>query len=441
MAQEETKTDYMTIICMLIGFVMLIYIGLLALFMFYPPAFKSLIADPMFLYEKFRKEEVLYSDPYRDILWATNPDKPKGVTVNTEAAYQGATLFESTHFKGAQLIDMAGNVIHSWKLPYEKACVEEAENGIPEHMYFWGRAHLSKEGQLFGIYDCYTSSHLVKLDHDGTELWRYSDHPHHDVEETEDGFVYTFSTHSNMDPNPAMPQITEPYMDEFVVKLDANGQEVQRISIFKAFEGSPAEHMLTQMIHDPTGGRLNAGDMLHPNSIEIIPEALEELYPFYKQGHLMLSFRNNGLLAILDPESEKITYAAYGPWRAQHDPRFWEDGSVIMYDNEGWLGEGGASRVIQFDPQSMFIFWQYTGTEQKPLYSAFNSSVDPLPNGNILITESAGGRLLEVNQAGEIVWEFYNPYREMYEGAEMMPSVFRGRRYSGDKLSFVGARQ
>ena len=101
MAQEETKTDYMTIICMLIGFVMLIYIGLLALFMFYPPAFKSLIADPMFLYEKFRKEEVLYSDPYRDILWATNPDKPKGVTVNTEQAYQGATLFESTHFKGA----------------------------------------------------------------------------------------------------------------------------------------------------------------------------------------------------------------------------------------------------------------------------------------------------------------------------------------------------
>ena len=53
MAQEETKTDYMTIICMLIGFVMLIYIGLLALFMFYPPAFKSLVADPMFLYEKF----------------------------------------------------------------------------------------------------------------------------------------------------------------------------------------------------------------------------------------------------------------------------------------------------------------------------------------------------------------------------------------------------
>lgn len=441
MAQEETKTDYMTIICMLIGFVMLIYIGLLALFMFYPPAFKSLVADPMFLYEKFRKEQILYSDPYRDILWTPDTEKPKGVTVNTAQAFDGATLYESTHFKGAQLIDMDGNVIHSWHLPYDNACAEEAEKGLPEHIYFWGRAHLSTQGQLLGIYDCYTSSHLVKLDHYGTELWRYSDHPHHDVEETEDGFIYTFSTQSQLEPNPAMPQITEPYMDEFVVKLDAQGQEVKRISIYDAFQDSPAAHVLAQLIHDPTGGVLNAGDMLHPNSIEIIPAGLEQEYPFMKEGHLLLSFRNNGLLAILNPDTAKMTYAVYGPWRAQHDPRFWEDGSVIMYDNEGWLGEGGASRVIQFDLQSMFIFWQYTGSKDKPLYSPFNSSVDPLPNGNILITESAGGRLVEVSPSGDIVWEFYNPHREMYEGKEMMPSVFRGRRYSGDKLSFVGARQ
>ena len=34
-----------------------------------------------------------------------------------------------------------------------------------------------------------------------------------------------------------------------------------------------------------------------------------------------------------------------------------------------------------------------------------------LANGNTLITESEGGRLLEVTRDGEIVWEFINPVR------------------------------
>jgi hypothetical protein len=34
-----------------------------------------------------------------------------------------------------------------------------------------------------------------------------------------------------------------------------------------------------------------------------------------------------------------------------------------------------------------------------------------LPNGNTLITESDGGRLVEVTPKGEIAWEFLNPVR------------------------------
>jgi archaeosine-15-forming tRNA-guanine transglycosylase len=34
-----------------------------------------------------------------------------------------------------------------------------------------------------------------------------------------------------------------------------------------------------------------------------------------------------------------------------------------------------------------------------------------LTNGNTLITESEGGRILEIAPDGEIVWEFINPVR------------------------------
>ena len=34
-----------------------------------------------------------------------------------------------------------------------------------------------------------------------------------------------------------------------------------------------------------------------------------------------------------------------------------------------------------------------------------------LENGNTLITESDGGRAVEVTPSGETIWEFYNPHR------------------------------
>jgi hypothetical protein len=50
-----------------------------------------------------------------------------------------------------------------------------------------------------------------------------------------------------------------------------------------------------------------------------------------------------------------------------------------------------------------------------------------LPNGNVLITESDGGRLFEVTRAGEIVWNFVNPTRGGANG-EMIAIATWGQR-------------
>ena len=57
------------------------------------------------------------------------------------------------------------------------------------------------------------------------------------------------------------------------------------------------------------------------------------------------------------------------------------------------------------------IAWRYEGTEERPFWSNVRGSQERLPNGNTLITESEGGRLLEVTSDGEIVWEYVNPIR------------------------------
>ena len=84
---------------------------------------------------------------------------------------------------------------------------------------------------------------------------------------------------------------------------------------------------------------------------------------------------------------------------------------MLLFDNYGHYGEGGISRVIEFDPQTGGIGWQYTGSAQRPFYSGVRSAQERLANGNTLITESEGGRLFEVTPEGEIVWEYINPAR------------------------------
>jgi arylsulfotransferase ASST len=54
--------------------------------------------------------------------------------------------------------------------------------------------------------------------------------------------------------------------------------------------------------------------------------------------------------------------------------------------------------------------WSYSHPED--FYSSFISGAQRLPNGNTLICQGAQGRVFEVTGAGEIVWEYWNPYGE-----------------------------
>src|SRR6059036_3002382 len=66
-------------------------------------------------------------------------------------------------------------------------------------------------------------------------------------------------------------------------------------------------------------------------------------------------------------------------------------------------------------------------------------SIQRLPNGNTLITESSFGRLFEVTREGEIVWEYVSPFfgKPLFGGREGSESnqVFRAYRYSDEEIA------
>jgi hypothetical protein len=82
------------------------------------------------------------------------------------------------------------------------------------------------------------------------------------------------------------------------------------------------------------------------------------------------------------------------------------------------------SRVIEFNPVTLDIVWQYAQTKatadhnddgdisgnDRLFYSFFISGAQRLKNGNTLITEGATGRIFEVTPNNEVVWEYINPF-------------------------------
>ena len=108
-------------------------------------------------------------------------------------------------------------------------------------------------------------------------------------------------------------------------------------------------------------------------------------------------------------------------------------GDVLVFDNQGAagfppaaLGHFVGSRVLQIDPIRHEIVWQYTGADSQrdvwTFHSSFISSARRLPNGNTLICEGMTGRLFQVTPAGNIVWEYVNPYfaRAIVGGREIL---------------------
>ena len=76
-----------------------------------------------------------------------------------------------------------------------------------------------------------------------------------------------------------------------------------------------------------------------------------------------------------------------------------------------------------------FIEYKNENSGLENFYSGYTSGAKVLPNGNILLTEGDDSRLVELNPAGDKVWE-YNVPSSGY--------MFRGEKYGTDFPGFDG---
>ncbi|MGH6946875.1 MAG: arylsulfotransferase family protein [Kiloniellales bacterium] len=379
-------------------------------------------------------KETDYDDPLKTDLWKKARRPEIGVTLyRRDRAVNGYTLYTSGTGPHARLIAMDGTVVQEWVKPYSEIWTEAAavDDPQPDNLLYMRKGHVFRNGDLLAIYEAVGDTPwgygMVKLDRESDVLWSYLEHTHHDFDVGEDGQIYALIHAFTSESIEHYEALERPRLDDYLVVLSPDGKELKRVSLTHALIRSRFKGMLYSTPF------FALGDPLHTNAVEVIDAANVGNFPFGRPGQVLLSFRELGVIAVLDIEREEIVWATRGPWVGQHDPSLLANGNILLFDNLGVFEEGNTSQVIELNPSSMEIVWRYRGDRDHPFDSPIRSAAERLPNGNTLITESDGGRLFEVTRQGEIVWEYLNPVRAG-ENDDYIPVVSWGQRIDPDTL-------
>jgi hypothetical protein len=319
---------------------------------------------------------------------------PHGVTVyDRKRACDGLNLLVSGHAPEAYLYDMSGELLHTWRLPFEAAYPGRFPDS-KSRPGAWRRARVEPNGDLFAIFE---GVGLIKIDRNSELLWAYGGRAHHELEIAPDGRIYVLTRKAILLPR---WMAKEPILEDFITVLDAGGNELSSVSLLECAKNSAYPEVYEAVY--------KGGDIFHTNSLQLLDGRHAGMLEAFAAGDLLISIRELDRLAVVDLETRRLTWTLAGTWRSQHEPTLLDGGTILLFDNQ-W--QDRRSRVLELDPLSGTELWSYQQEQPGRFFSASCGSCQRLSNGNTLISESAAGRAFEVTPAGDIVWDFHNPFR------------------------------
>jgi hypothetical protein len=336
-----------------------------------------------------------------------------GLTVHDQArATPGFTLFVPISYQTVFLLDMAGKIVHQWalKAPCRNLAYLHTNGNLLVTELSEGGPNL-KAGR---------GGAMREYDWDGNLLWEYIDPAqHHDFQRLPNG-------------------------NNLYLAWERMSDEAQ-----KRVRGGLAgtEHKDGGIYSDCLKEVTPAGETVwawHFQDMEIEKYPMQPLclrdefahanacYPL-ENGDVMVSFRRLSMIAIVDRKTRRFKWEHSDiTWGQQHDCQMLDNGNILFFANG--LGGPGLpySRVIELDPETKETVWAYEGKPVQTFFSPHISGAQRLRSGNTLICEGGWGRIFEVTPAGDIVWEYINPFTYEDDDSGPLNWVFRAYRYAED---------
>ncbi|WP_276256020.1 aryl-sulfate sulfotransferase [Halomontanus rarus] len=348
-----------------------------------------------------------------------------GVTVHDpERCYEGYTLLAETYQfpedapdgKGKiYLVDMEGEPVHRWET---ETAVQSFCELLPDGNLLYptrDRSNITEAG-------------LRELDPESEVVWSYHCRIDHDFQVKDDGNLLLHTIDDHMVPEIGPELIRNPYIVEIDREKNLHWEWRGEDHYDDLREQLSAEDWA--YVEDRIESEFGF-DWAHNNTLQLIPpnetaeRERENGGPVrFEPGNIVFSYRSVDVVGVIDYPSGDIVWA-WGPGEldGQHLPHVLENGNLLIFDNGT---ERGWSRVLELDPLTEEIVWEYTGSPKEDFFSKYIAGARRLPNGNTLICEGWKAHCFEVTPDGEIVWDFVSPFGE--KGS--MGNIYRCQRYS-----------
>ena len=150
------------------------------------------------------------------------------------------------------------------------------------------------------------------------------------------------------------------------------------------------------------------------------------------RGDIVFSARTNDRIGVIDGTSGELTFK-FTDTIGQHHTTWVGDGLIQAFDNGAV-----ASRIVEIDTNKGEIVWEYMGRPSHQFFSNYISGVDRLWTGSVLVCEGSSGRVFEVTRAGDVVWEWINPFVNFRKNGDPAVGLYRAHRYRDDHPAFAG---
>jgi hypothetical protein len=321
---------------------------------------------------------------------------------------------------GMKLIDQEGKILHEWLVKREDIFEDSGPYG-PGDQGLHGSLLLSNGDIVFNQYSVGTA----RLNSCGEILWTLPEGSHHSIAQDEDGTFWITAvspekrTGSDRYPE-GFPGLKSVWIDR-ILHVSTEGEILNEINALDILYENDLDRFLFQH-------RQTSGDVTHQNDVEPLDPSMSEEYPLFDAGDLLVSLRNINLAFVFNPNTKKVKWFSGDPFIRQHDSDFIGDGWVGIFDNNnrgrGGEGIGIGSWVRAFQPHTDSTRVLFQPDQVERFYTHIQGKWQHLKNGNMLLTESTAGRVMEVGPDGRIVWEWIHEPTD--DG--QVPSVTKGTR-------------
>lgn len=384
----------------------------------------------------------------------------RGVRLNTPDASPGYTLIAPFGGQETFLIDLKGDVVHSWKTERKPS---QAAYLLPDGSLLRTAKIPSETFKVKGG----PAGGIQKFDWDGNLIWDYviSDSgrlSHHDIEPLPNGNVLVVAWElktrdeaiaSGRDPQKLDGDALWP---EVVLEIQPVGKNDGKViwkwhlwdHLIQSFDKSKPNY--GEVADHPERIDLNyvdrpIADWIHMNSIDYSPQldqillcgrTFDEIWVIdhsttTEEARSSSGGRHGKGGDVLYRWGNPFAYFAGSPFDqklfGQHDPHWIPQGlpgagNILIFNNGSDRDQRAFSTVDELQPPltktgSYFrrksepfgpekLTWQFK--DEGSLYSQRVSGAQRMPNGNTLICSGETGHVFEVSPGGAVVWDYWN---------------------------------